>query len=203
MIVIAGDSFSAQSHHPMWHDFIWSDLNPKKKLNFARHGAGNFYIAESIKPFIQPKAPNPRKLVIFWSQFFRYDLQLKKPYDMFHGYAGGKCYQFSAGQPEKKWEPSMKKLFEQVLKNKGWDWVIEQSISKVKETIDLLDDSGIDFNFGFVYPEEQNKIFHQHKKFIPLIFKQWIDQHNLQGSDGHHPEEEGQRLFAEEIKQYL
>jgi len=203
MIVIGGDSFSAVSDHPMWHDFIWPGANPNKKINLAWHGAGNFYIAESIKPFIKKNKIKPKKIVIFWSQFFRYDLVVKKPYDKFHGYAGGKCWQFSAGLPAKKWDPSKKEVFEEAIKNKGWDSVIHQSLSKVKETIDLLDDSDIDFNFGFVYPEEQNKIFYQHKKFIPLIFKQWIDQHNLHGWDGHHPSEEGHRLFAEEIKQYL
>jgi len=211
MIVVSGDSFTEKGHHLSWHDYIFPKLG--KKRNLAISGAGNFYIAESIKPFVKSSANKIKKVVIFWSQFFRCDLQVKKPYDKFHGYAGGKCWQFSAGvDPEiisfhvkgliaknEKWH----QLFTPYIKQRGYDRVMQDSVDVVWDSIKLLETHNIDFKFGFVYNDDLNKQFYDHPNYIPVGFKQFIDDHNLHDVDYHHPSAEGHKRFAEEIKPYI
>jgi len=199
MLVIGGDSFSAETDHCVWHDFF--EFHPKKKINLAWHGAGNFYIADSLKQLVKDNYKIIKKVIVFWSEHHRLDLLVDKPINRYHRRTPLGCWQFSGGVDNGTAE--WKKIFANEIKSQGWDTIIKRSINQVKQTVDLLDTYGVDFNFGFVYSDEQNNIFFQHKNFIPLVFSQWIQEHNLQGPDGHHPSEEGHRLFAEEIKQYL
>jgi len=199
MLIISGDSFSARTNHRVWHDFL--QPNPKNKINLAWHGAGNFYIADSIKHIIQANYKSIKKVIIFWSEYHRLDLLVKKPFNQLHRMTPSGCWQFSGGidNGSAKW----KEVFADTIKIQGWDDIIKRSISQVDETLQLLEKHDIDFNFGFVYPDENNKIFSKHKNFIPLIFRQWVQERNLHGVDDHHPSEDGHRLFAEEIKQYI
>ena len=47
----------------------------------AQWGAGNFYIADSIKTGIANNHKLIKKIIIFWSEFERFDAFLKKPVD--------------------------------------------------------------------------------------------------------------------------
>ena len=199
MLLITGDSFSAPNDHPVWHDFI--QPNPKKKINLAWHGAGNFYMADSIQHMIKTNHKTIKKVIVFWSEYHRLDLLVEKPFDMYHRWTSTGCWQFSGGIDDgsTKW----KKLFRKIYTTQGWDAIIARSIDQIKNTLHQLDHYQIDYNFGFTYPDIHNKIFNQHKKLIPVNFKTWIDEHNLKNQDGHHPSAEGQRFFAQAIKQYI
>ena len=53
MILIAGDSFTAETKFPIWHDHL---INPKhKRINLASSNAGNLYIGESVKRLLTSK----------------------------------------------------------------------------------------------------------------------------------------------------
>tara|TARA_A100001011_G_scaffold43972_1_gene41229 strand:+ start:87 stop:692 length:606 start_codon:yes stop_codon:yes gene_type:complete len=199
MLVIGGDSFSATTEHRVWHDFI--QYNSRKKINLAWHGAGNFYIADSIQQMVKANHSIIKKVIVFWSEHHRLDLLVKKPFNSFHKKNASGCWQFSGGIDNGTTE--WKKVFKNTIKSKGYDNIVKESINQVNETLHLLDAHEVDFNFGFIFPDEQNKIFYQHKKFIPLVFSQWVAERNLQGPDGCHPSEEGHRLFSEEIQNYL
>ena len=83
------------------------------------------------------------------------------------------------------------------------DKVIENSYLQVKHTIQNLESNNIDFNFGFIYADPFVKKFETHDRFIPIIFNEFVKHGSHQGEDGHHPSEQGHKLFAEEITKYI
>ena len=200
MILIAGDSFSKTCHHLVWHDFIFG-RNNKKKFNSALDGAGNYFIGDTINTLIKQNQKIIKKVIILWSQFYRLDLVVDCPINDLHGFVDGKCYQFSGGAPDgsKKWN----QLFKPYIKEVGLDKVIENSYLQVKNTIKNLESYNIDFNFGFVYADPLVKKFETHDRFIPIIFNELVKHGSYQGEDGHHPSEQGHKLFAEKITKYI
>jgi len=199
MIVIGGDSFSAETEHHVWHDFL--RFKSKKKINLAWHGAGNFYIADSIKHIVEANYKIIKKVIVFWSEHHRLDLLVDKPINMYHKMTPAGCWQFSGGHDNGTTE--WKKIFANKIKSQGWDNIIKESINQVEQTIHLLENYEVDFYFGFVYAEDQNIKLSRHKNCLPLVFSQWIKERNLAGPDGHHPSEKGHRLFAKEIQKFI
>ena len=200
MILIAGDSFSKTCHHLVWHDFIYGKYN-KKKFNCSLDGAGNFFISDTVNTIVEHNHKIIKKVIILWSEFYRLDLEVDKPINDLHGFIDGKCYQFSGRVPDgsKEWN----KLFKPYIKKVGIDTIRENSYFNIKKTIQNLEFHKIDFNFGFVYDDPLIKNFDTHARFIPIIFNEFVKQGSYQGVDGHHPSEQGHKLFAKNIKKFI
>ena len=69
MLLVAGDSFTAEGPHLNWYDHLFTG---KPKLNLASNGAGNFYIAQSIKAMVHAN-DSIKAVAVMWSEMDRLD----------------------------------------------------------------------------------------------------------------------------------
>ena len=197
MVIIGGDSFTAPYGGKCWFEHL---NYGKRVLNKAWHGAGNFYIADSIKRTVQANHKIIKKVIILWSEFYRYDMLVKKPIDQFSRRVPEGYWQFcSPNRGYKKW----KLYFEPVYRDLTFEKVIELSKAQVFDTHTMLDKYQVDYNFGFVYEDDLNTTFVDHPRFIPITFRTFVKENKLEGDDGYHPSAEGHQAYAEAIRPFL
>ena len=197
MVIIGGDSFSA----PYVDGRSWSDhLYKKRILNLAQWGAGNFYIADSIKTGIANNHKLIKKIIIFWSEFERFDAFLKKPVD-----------NLSVRVPQGYWQfflyahrsTKYKEYSNSILNSLDQEKVIKLSHQQVQNTHRLIEKYNLNYHFGFVYEDEENIKYINHPRYIPITLRTFIKENKLEADDGHHPSAQGHKEISIAIRQYL
>tara|TARA_B100001057_G_scaffold478435_1_gene548876 strand:- start:74 stop:664 length:591 start_codon:yes stop_codon:yes gene_type:complete len=148
MILIAGDSFTALTKNPMWHDHL---INPKhERLNLAVHGAGNLYIGESVKRLLTSKV---RACLLMWSDMDRLDVPNKKKKSSLATPYGGKIWNHYGRITSRKGKADWKRL--------GYDKVVEMNIESITSTHQALDNKDIPYAYSFI---TNNDLIPQHLK---------------------------------------
>ena len=85
MLLVAGDSFTAEGPHRNWYDHLFTI---KPKLNLASNGAGNFYIAQSIKAMVHAN-DSIKAVAVMWSEMDRLDETSVHPKTKYYSEDGG------------------------------------------------------------------------------------------------------------------
>jgi len=197
MVIIGGDSFTAPYGGKCWFEHL---NYGKRVLNKAWHGAGNFYIADSIKRTVLGNHKIIKKVIILWSEFDRYDMLVKKPID-----------NFSVRVPEGYWQffmwfnrhEKLKKYHNSIFNKMDLEKVIKLSHQQVQETHNLMEKFNINYHFGFVYHRKENLEYTTHPRYIPITFRTFVKENKLEGDDGYHPSAEGHQAYAEAIRPFL
>ena len=137
MILIAGDSFTAETKFPIWHDHL---INHKhKRINLASPGAGNIYIGKSIKQMLGNKI---RACLIMWSDIDRLDISSSVPKTKFYSGLGGKFWNHYGTMASGKGKSDWKRL--------GYEKVVEMNIQSIQSTHRALDKKGIPYVYSFI-----------------------------------------------------
>jgi hypothetical protein len=138
MILIAGDSFTAETKFPIWHDHLIK--HSQKKLNVARHGVGNIFIADTIKTVLDHN--RIKACLVIWSDMDRLDkVESKVKAKMYTGSSGKIWNHYGnmvSGEAKADW------------KSLGYDNVVAMNEKAIDDTHNLIEQLKIPYVYSFI-----------------------------------------------------
>lgn len=173
MILIAGDSFTAETRFALWHDYL---INPsQKKLNVARHGVGNIFIAESIKRVVEQN--RIKACLVIWSEMDRLDkAESKVKAKMYTGLSGKIWNHYGnmvSGEAKADW------------KNLGYDKVVAMNEEAIDYTHNLLEQFEIPYAYSFINDSDLVPERFKVDAIKPFIGDYAVEKQMLEDDDYH------------------
>ena len=186
MILIAGDSFTAETKFPIWHDHL---INPKhKRINLASSNAGNLYIGESVKRLLTSKV---RACLLMWSEMDRLDVPNDKKKSSLATPYGGKIWNHYGTMASGKGKSDWKRL--------GYEKVVEMNIESITSTHRALDNKDIPYAYSFI---TNNDLIPQHlkAKAIQPFLGNFAKEQGMLQEDNYHANVDAHLQWSNMIK---
>ena len=187
MLLVAGDSFTAQGPHQNWYDHLFA---VKPKLNLASNGAGNFYIAQSIKAMVHAN-DSIKAVAVMWSEMDRLDEPSVHPKTKYYSNLSGLTWNHYGNMASGEGKHTWKEL--------GYDHIVEKNVREVTEAIDLLKQKNIPFMHTFIYDSDLITGYIRQRAVWPFI-GDYAKKQNLLAEDSFHPNADCHKEWAEQIK---
>ena len=186
MILIAGDSFTAEDNHPKWHDSL---INPKhKRINLAVNGAGNIYIGESVRRLLTSKV---RACLIMWSVMDRLDVPNNENKSPIATEFGGKIWNHYGDMTGGRGKADWKRI--------GYDKVVDMNIESITSTHQELDKKDIPYTYSFINNDDLIPTHFKAKAIQPFLGN-YAQEQGMLKEDNFHPNNDCHQQWSNMIK---